>query len=157
MLTYLSIDSFEKGIVFEFLAQSFEPLMNPELEAKLRRYDDEVFENRQTVGASLFLTQDEDELVGLASWDPRQFPKAIVGYNCILPEYQGRGFGKLQALELVRRLKEVGFTEILAKTGDHPFYVPSQKMYESCGFDEIQRNIKSSDSRYGSIDYHLVL
>ena len=156
-MKYVTIDNYGTGVVFELLSRSFEPLMNLELEAKLRRYDDEIFENRQTVGASLLLTQDEDKLIGLASWDPRKFPNAIVGYNCILPEFQGKGLGKRQMLELIRQLKESGFTEMIATTGDHPFYIPSQKMYESCGFIEIQRNIKSSDSRYGSIDYHLVL
>jgi GNAT superfamily N-acetyltransferase len=93
----------------------------------------------------------------MVSWDPRRFPKAIVGYNCIVPEFQGNGFGKQQLIDLLRRLKVMRFTEVLAKTGDNPFYLASQKMYESCGFNEIQRHTASSDSRYGSIDYHLVL
>lgn len=157
MLEYLAIDSFKKGTVSKLLCQSFESLMNPEFEGKLKRYDKEIFENIETVGACIFLTQYKNELIGMASWDPRQFPKAIVGYNCILPEFRGKWFGKQQMLELVRRLKENGFTEVIATTGDHLFYVPSQKMFESCGFMEIRRNIKSSDTRYGSIDYRLVL
>ena len=127
-MKYLTIQNFEKGIVFELLSRAFEPVMNSELKAKLRRYDDEVFENPETVGACLFLSQCNNELIGLASWDPRQFPKAIVGYNCILPKFQGKGLGKQQMLELIRRLKESEFTEMIATTGDHPFYISSQKI-----------------------------
>ena len=59
-------------------------------------------------------------------------------------------------LELIRRLKANGFKELMARTGDDSFYLPSQKMYESCGFVEIRRNATSNDLRYGSIDYQLI-
>lgn len=153
-MEYLTIENFEKGIVFDLLYQAFGPLMNSEFEAKLRRYDEEVFDNPGSVGASVFLTRFDGELIGMASWDPRQFPKAIIGYNCIIPGFQGIGFGKLQLCELLNRLALEGFTEVSARTGDDSFYVPSQKMYISRGFEEINRSEKSSDPRYGSIDYH---
>ena len=156
-MDYLTIDNFEKETVFGLLSRSFEPIMNDELEAKLKRYDHEIFDYPETVGSSIFLTQFDGQLIGMASWDPRQFPKASIGYQCVVPEFQGRGLGKQQLLELLKRLKEMGFSEILAKTGDHSFYIASQKMYERCSFVETQRNAKSSDPRYGSIDYHLVL
>lgn len=157
MPDYLKIESYNRGLVFDLLYRAFKPLMNQELEGKLKQYDTEIFDNPGTVSASLFLTQLDAELIGMASWDPRQFPKAIVGYNCIVPKFQGKGFGKQQLSELLKRLKEMGFTEVLATTGDQQFYVPSQKMYESCGFTEVQRNEKSSDPRYRSIDYQLFL
>lgn len=156
-LDYLRAASFEKGTVFKLLFESFKPLMNSELKTKLKRFDKSVFDNPETVGACLFLTQSGSQLIGLVSWDPRQCPKAQVGYNCIVPEFQNNGFSKQQLWELIGRLKKNGFTEITATTGDHPFYRPAQKMYESCGFIEIQRNTKSGDLRYGSIDYYLVL
>ena len=48
MLNYFPLKSFEKGIVFDLLSLSFRPLMDAELESKLRRYDEEVFENPET-------------------------------------------------------------------------------------------------------------
>jgi hypothetical protein len=156
-MEYLTIDNFEKGVVFDLLYRAFGQLMNQEMEAKLRRFDQEVFENPETVGKCVFLTQLDNDIIGMASWDPRQFPKAVIGYNCIVPGFQGIGFGKLQLCEVLNRLALGGFTEISATTGDHPFYEPSQNMFKSCGFDEINRNETSSDPRYGSIDYHLVL
>lgn len=156
-MDYLAVDNFEKGTVFELLYRAFEPLITPELEAKLKQYDEECFSNPDTAGASLFLTRFDGELIGMASWDPRQHPKAIVGYNCILPGFQRIGFGKLQLLEVLNRLALKGFTEAAVTTGDHPFFVPSQKLYSSCGFQEVRRNNESRDPRYGSIDYHLTL
>ncbi|MBL7214673.1 MAG: GNAT family N-acetyltransferase [Phycisphaerae bacterium] len=155
-MKYLTVENVERRVVFDLLCQGFEPLMNDELRAKLKRYDEEIFNNSKTVGACVFLTQFDGKLIGMASWDPRNFPKAIVGYNCIIPEFQSIGFGELQLCELVNRLALGGFTEVSVTTGDHPFYVPSQKMYESCGFVEIQRDIKSNDPRYGSIEYQLI-
>jgi len=157
VLTYWSIDSFEKGIVFELLWRSFKPLMNPEFETKLKQYDKEVFEHTQTVGACIFLTRYENQLIGMASWDPRQFPRAIVGNNCVLPEFQGKGFGKQQMVELLRRLRTYDFVEATVTTGDHPFFIPAQKMYLSCGFQEVRRYNEGGDPRYGSIEYCLVL
>ena len=156
-MKYLTIENFEKGIVFDLLYQSFEPLMNLELEANLKRYDQEIFDNPETIGTSLFLTQFDGKRIGMASWDSRQFPKAIIGYSCILPDFQGNGFGKKQLLELLQRLRKDGFTEAIVTTGEHPFFVPSQKMYSSCGFQELRRYNEGRDPRYGSIDYNLIL
>ncbi|MEN8127410.1 MAG: GNAT family N-acetyltransferase [Planctomycetota bacterium] len=156
-MEYLTIENFEKGVVFDLLFRAFEPLMNPEFKNKLRRYDQEIFDNLKTVGASLFLTQYDGKLVGMASWDPRQFPRAIIGYNCIVPGFQHIGFGKLQLLELLNRLTRGGFTEAVVTTGEHPFFVPSQKMYSSCGFQKVRHYNEGRDPRYGSTDYHLVL
>ena len=156
-MDYLTVENFEKGAVFDLLRRAFEPLMNQELEAKLRRYDEQIFDNPDTVGACIFLTQYENELIGMASWDPRQHPKAVIGYNCIIPEFQGKGFGSTQLLELLGRFREDGFTEAIVTTGEHPFFEPSQKMYISCGFQETRRYNEGRDPRYGSIDYHLTL
>lgn len=77
-MKYLTIEHFERGVVFDLLYRAFEPLMNSELEEKLRQYDEQMFDNPDTVGACIFLTQHENELVGMASWDPRQSPRAII-------------------------------------------------------------------------------
>ncbi len=51
----------------------------------------------------------------------------------------------------------MSFTEAFVKTGDYPFYEASQKMYKSCGFEEVQRYATSSDPRHGSIEYYIAL
>jgi GNAT superfamily N-acetyltransferase len=158
MLKYSEISKYEPGVVFSLLSKSFAAILNYDLEGKFRRYDQEVFANPDTVGACIFISILNGKAVGMASWDPRKGPEiAVIGHNCILPEVQNRGLGKIQMIELISRLKRQGFKKLTVTTGDHPFYKSADKMYQSCGFTEIQRNLQSPDPRYGSVDYELIL
>lgn len=158
MLKFKQITEYEPGVVFSLLSQSFAELLNDEFERKLRRDDKEVFENPDTIGACAFISVLNSKTVGMASWDPRQGPEVgIIGYNCILPEYQGRGFGKAQIEEVLKRFNGQGFKKVIVTTGEHPFFEPAEKMYLACGFKEIRRYNEGRDPRYGSIDYEIEL
>jgi GNAT superfamily N-acetyltransferase len=158
MLRFESITKYEKGFVFSLLSQSFAELWNDELEEKMKQFDKEVFEHADTVGACAFVSTLNGKPVGMASWDPRQGPElGIIGYNCILPEYQDRGFGKAQIEEILKRLREHGFEKVIVTTGEYPFFEPAGKMYLACGFKEIRRYNEGRDPRYGSIEYKIEL
>jgi len=73
------------------------------------------------------------------AYDPRPFPEAIVGQNCIVPEYRGKGFGRLQLRHLLAMLKSKGFEKATVTTTDNPFFEPAQRMYQACGFAEVKR------------------
>lgn len=104
------------------------------------RYDRDVFQQPVTVGASVFLTRLDGAIVGFALWDPRQAPySGVIGHNCILSEYRGRGFGAEQIREVLRRFERMGIHRALATTCDHPFFVPAQRTYLVCGFREVRR------------------
>ncbi len=99
------------------------------------RFDTDVYEDPGGIGDCTFLSWLDDKLIGFASYDPRQWPTlGIIGHNGILPEYQGRGFGKLQIAEILRRFQKRRFSRAKVSTLDHPFFIPAQKMYLSCGF-----------------------
>jgi GNAT superfamily N-acetyltransferase len=158
MLKYEPVTKYKRGFIFSLLQQSFADLWNDELEKKMRQYDCDIFDNPETVGACAFITCLNGNAVGMASWDPRQGPeKAILGYNCILPEYQGKRFGTAQIKEVLGRLKTAGFKKAFVTTGQHPFFMAAVKMYPACGFKEIKRYIDGRDPRYGSIDYEIEL
>ncbi len=158
MLKFKQIIEYEPGIVFSLLSQSFGKIWNDGLEEKMKQYDREVFENPDIVGACIFISTLNGKPVGMASWDPRQGPKlGIIGYNCVLPECQGRGFGKAQIEEIIKRLKEQGFKKAFVTTGEHPFFESADKMYLACGFKETRRYNEGRDPRYGSIDYKIEL
>ncbi|MHC4260367.1 MAG: GNAT family N-acetyltransferase [Planctomycetota bacterium] len=158
MLKFEPTTKYKRGFVLSLLSQSFEELWNEQLQEKVRQFDKEIFENPDTVGACTFISTLNGQAVGMASWDPRQGPElGIIGYNCILPECRGKGFGKAQIREILRRLKEQGFRKITVTTGEHPFFSPADRMYLTCGFRETKRYNKGPDARYGSIDYELEL
>jgi GNAT superfamily N-acetyltransferase len=157
-LKFEPVANYERGIIFSLLQQSFMDIWNDEMEEKIKQYDKEVFDNPNIVGACVLITSINGEAIGMASWDPRQGPhKVILGYNCILPDFQNKGFGLVQLRETLRRLKAAGFREAAVTTGEHSFFIPAIKMYLACGFKECKRYNKGRDPRYGSIDYELEL
>ncbi|MBC8481766.1 MAG: GNAT family N-acetyltransferase [Planctomycetes bacterium] len=158
MLKFKQIAEYEPGIIFSLLKKSYEKVWNDKLEQSLRDSDKEVFENPDTVGACIFISTLNGKAVGMASWDPRQGPEVgIIGHSCVLPEFQGRGFGKEQINEILRRFKLNGFAKVLVTTGEEPFFKPARKMYLSCGFKETKRYDSCYNPPYKSIDYEIEL
>jgi GNAT superfamily N-acetyltransferase len=74
-----------------------------------------------------------------------------------LPEYQGKGFGKAQIKEILRRLKKQGFKKAFVRTGEHPFFNKAQKMYIACGFGESERYPMGDRPKCATIDYEIEL
>jgi RimJ/RimL family protein N-acetyltransferase len=158
MLKFESITKYEKGLIFSLLSQTFAELWNEKLDFKIRNFDNEAFENPDTVGACTFITTLNGQVVGMASYDPRQGPEiGIIGYNCVVTEFQGKGFGTQQIKEVLRRFGQMKFKKAAVTTGDHPFFIPAQKMYLSCGFKETKKYNDGRDPRYGSVDYEIDL
>ncbi len=135
------------------LVKSAPSLWKPE-EINWEQYDDDVFRQPQTIGACIFLTLAEGQTAGFASWDPRQRPQVgIIGHNCILPECRGRGLGRRQIQEILRRFCEMEIEKAKVSTNDHPFFVPAQHMYEACGFREVGRIPWNRDPKQSLIEY----
>jgi GNAT superfamily N-acetyltransferase len=151
VIRFTPISAHQAGIVFALLSKSWKSLWNPELENKLRNFDRDVFQNPATVGACTFVTCVAGEPVGMASYDPRQGPEVgIIGYNCVVPNHQRRGYGKQQVHEILRIFRQRHFKKAFVSTGDDPFFVPAQRMYQACGFREARREA-------GRIDYEKIL
>ncbi len=118
------------------------------------RFDSDIYKNPATMGECTFLSWWGDQLVGFASYDPRQWPSlGIIGHNGILPLYRGRGFGRQQIAEILRRFQKLGFERAKVSTLDHPFFVPAQRMYLSCGFYESGRIPWKGSPKYRLIEY----
>jgi len=146
ILQFKSIHNQEPGILSSLLFESYADLIEsdpihwkPE-ESNWNEFDRDAFGNPETVGAYVFLSWHGQELVGFASFDPRQRPLCgIIGHNCILPEFRGKGFGKQQVNEILDRFIIFGIRTAKVTTNDNPFFIPAQRMYKSCGFQEIFR------------------
>ena len=157
-LAFTPISEHLPGTIFSLLRESYAPLWNERMEANYRKVDQDTFENPDTIGACTFITCLNDEPIGFACYDPRPGPEsAIIGHNCILPTYQGRGFGRQQIAEILRRLREREFHKVTVTTSDHPFFVPAQKLYLACRFREVRRFNQTPDSECLTIEYQINL
>jgi ribosomal protein S18 acetylase RimI-like enzyme len=136
----------ERGIIADLLKNSYRELVlsNPGIwgpeEKKWEEFDQGIFEHPDSVGSCVFLTWIGKRIAGFGSYDPRHGPDfGIMGHNCILPEFRGRGHVKQQLLEILRRLQSMSIKRAKASTGSHPFFIPARRMYISCGFIEVGR------------------
>jgi GNAT superfamily N-acetyltransferase len=164
MLTFTPISLYHPGALADLIKESYAVLVkdSPEYwEAEKENWEDfdrQAFAHPDSVGKCVFVSVLDDRPVGLASYDPRQEPRyGIVGQNCILPEFRGRGFGKLQILEVLRRLKDRGIATAQVTTSEHPFFAPARKMYESLGFQEVRRFPGGPDPGYSVIELEMPL
>lgn len=143
-ITFSPIHTQKPGIVLSLLENSYRTFLEsiPELWAQERAEWAELDRLAFSLqGNWIFLTRKAGEIIGLASFDPRGFPLAVVGHNCILPAFRGNGYGKLQLRELIRVIRERRFTKVRVSTGDHDYFIPAQRMYVSCGFKEVRRGV----------------
>lgn len=159
MVEFATIDGERPGVIAALLRASYaelvaaDPRWNQEA-ANWDEYDREVFGHPGTVGACLFVSRVEGVLAGFGSWDPRQRPACgIVGHNCVLPPLRGRGIGRLQIEEILRRFRVLGIGSARVSTLDHPFFAPAQRMYASCGFRELRRIPWDRDPGYHVVEY----
>lgn len=138
----MPLDDWPRGTISGLLEESYSVLLDdlpPEKVSELRRdwddYDESVILEADTVGAAGFMTLLDGDPVGFGSWDPRRWPEVgRVGHNCIIPEHQRRGYGRLQVEEILRRLRALGFARIQVRTDEHPFFEAARRIYDNCGF-----------------------
>ncbi len=162
-LCFTAFAGHEPGTILSLLSHSYAAYLalDPEAArtwpADWATYDWEVFQHTDTVGACGFVTCLDGEPVGFASWDPRGYPTAVIGHNCILPAFQGHGYGTAQIRRVLELLQARGFRQARVTTGDHPFFLPAQRMYEACGFREVARGHGDPRVSLPTIGYELWL
>jgi GNAT superfamily N-acetyltransferase len=160
MIEFKKFGKYHEGIIFSLLSRSYQAYFqyDPKIEAVWKQawaeYDQSVFENPETVGASGFISSIGGCVIGFASWDPRQYPCGVIGHNCVLPKFRGKGYGVAQVKEVLRILKGSGFREVEVTTGAHEFFQPAQKVYKACGFEELERGFVDENSFYGTVTYN---
>ena len=132
---------FERGTIFNLLskAYSFDEKWLQECEEKWREDDNFFFDNLQIADKYSFITTCNGEAIGFAVYDPRNIPEyAIIGDNCIIPEYKGKGYGILQLQELINRITKNSVNKIFVSTNFD--LIPAQKMYERVGFVKLDNS-----------------
>jgi GNAT superfamily N-acetyltransferase len=145
MIKYKKIAEFERGILYRFLCESYEDLLSAmpdyinEYKRNWEKFDLDAFNNPYTIGQCILVSVLDESPIGFVSWDPRRFPeKGEIGQNCIIPDYRGKGYGKLQIQKVLSIFQEELAESIIVTTADHPFFDTAKKMYLSCGFKESE-------------------
>jgi GNAT superfamily N-acetyltransferase len=145
MIDFKTIDNFKHGLIQSILKKSYAKFIDCFPNDKERFYeqweqeDRDAFSNPHTIGKYLFFACLKDFPIGYCSWDERQNPVGIIGQNCILPEYQGQGYGRKQIELIINIFNDKNFNEIRVITGEHEFFIPAQRIYKNYGFKERQR------------------
>lgn len=146
MLSFRPITEYQPGILLNMLVRSYasfaesEPDIVAGWQEDWKAVDELAFAYPDTIGCCFFISTLDGEPVGFASYDPRQAPEVgIVGHNCIVPEYRGRGFGKLQVAEILRHFKHREILKAVVSTCDQPCFIPAQRQYLANGFEEERR------------------
>lgn len=159
MLKFISFSEYQRGTLVSLLSQSYADYFqfDPNCELAWKRaweeYDLAVFEHPDTVGSCGYITAHKNQVIGFASWDPRQFPIGVIGHNCVLPEFRGNSYGNQQIIEVIRNLRGKDFVKAQATTGEHSFFESAKRMYKSCGFIEVGRGNSDEYSDFGTITF----
>ncbi len=163
-IEFTAASAHRPGTIGLILSRSYEPLIAAGCLSRIvpsekwPAFDREVYENPDTVGRCVFVTLVDGRIVGFASWDARCGPQSgVIGHNCILPSFRGRGYGRAQIREVLRRFRVLGMHKAVVSTGDDPFFLPAQRMYEACGFVEVARFPCGPDCTCGMVTYELDL
>lgn len=159
ILTFEPVSRFSPGDLADIIGRSYAGLLEKWPDPWEREhenwedFDRQAFAHPDTVGRCVFVSRLEQRPVGLGSYDPRPGPSyAVIGQNCVLPEYRGRGFGRRQILEIFRRFGAENVRAARVTTSEHPFFLPALRMYGDLGFQEIRRLTGGPDPRYRLIE-----
>ncbi len=130
-----------QGFDWEMFARAFD------------EFDQQIFSNEGVMKCT-FVTVVDGVPIGVGSFDPRGKPEyGDIGHNCIIPEYQGRGYGQQQIREILLRIKEGGIRKARVSTSLDPFFSSARKMYEQCGFIQTRTFISKSYPKWEMVEY----
>lgn len=152
-IEFQKINHFPKGTLYRLLcaAYAYDRRYQNTNDANWHEADRFFYENPSVADSCGLITVLEEEAIGFACWDPRGLPAcAEIGHNCISPGYKGRGYGKLQLQEALKRIRMRDPQKIIVTTNID--LIPARHMYESAGFTAV-RTWKSK--HFEHIDYEL--
>lgn len=140
-IVFEKLSNFNRGILYNLLSAAYSFNHNYEDAYKEKWLaDDKFFFDDLSIGDKYcFITTLNGQAIGFLAWDPRNLPEyAIIGDNCIIPKYKGKGYGKFQLQEAVKRITQNDVKKIFVSTNND--LIPAQKMYEGVGFVRLEHS-----------------
>lgn len=152
-IKFRKFTDFERGIMYDILADaySFDEKYNECWNDNWRESDSFFFDNPDIADKYGFVTCLDKKPIGFICWDPRNHPQYVeIGHNGIRTKYKGKGLGKKQLLEALRRIKDYqGLKEIRVCTNSNLIAAGN---YESVGFTLYNSERNNSGSAFSG-DY----
>lgn len=149
MIEYKKITDFPRGTMYEILsdAYSYDERNKLVFDDNWHESDNFFYNNPEIADKYGMVTCLDGYPIGFVVWDPRQSPDYVeIGHNAIREAYKRKGYGHIQLLEAIRRIKEYeGLKRIIVCTNSN-FVAP--KNYESVGFTLYDRKENNTDSAY---------
>ena len=134
-IEFRKITDFNRGIMYDILkdAYSFDERCAICWDENWKQSDAFFFDNPDIADKYGFVTCYKGEPIGFICWDPRNRPEYVeIGHNGIRTKYKGKGFGKAQLSEAVRRIKEYEELKEIRVCTNRNLIAP--RNYESVGF-----------------------
>lgn len=160
-IEFRKISHFDREILYQLLvdAYSFDEKCRQCWDKEWKEFEDFFFDNLEIADKYGFITVLNGEPIGHISWDPRNRPKYVeIGHNCIATKYKGKGYGRKQLIEAVRRIRQYdNLQKIIVTTNE--LLVPAQKNYERVGFELVQRRKNYDRAAFSGdfMDYEMKL
>jgi len=134
-IEFRRITDFPRGTLYDILkdAYAFDPRCAQCWDEDWRQSDAFFFDHPDIADRYGLVTCLHGEPIGFITWDPRNRPEYVeIGHNGIRTAHKGRGIGKAQLKEALRRIREYeGLKEIRVCTNGN---LIAPRNYESAGF-----------------------
>ena len=144
-IKFHKFSDFERIKFSDLLADAYsfdKNLVNNEID-RWRENDNFFYDHvgLETADTCCVITVLNNEIIGFICWDPRNLPEyATIGDNCIITKHKGKGYGKLQLQEAIKRIVQNGGEKAFVTTNSCDGFIPARKMYESVGFKQINNS-----------------
>ena len=160
MIEFRKFSDFPRGTLYDILADaySFDERNRQIWGEEWKGSDDFFYDNPEIADKYGFVTCLDGRPIGFVTWDPRHRPDYVeIGHNGIRERCKGRGYGRLQLEEALRRIKRYeGLKRIIVCTNGN-LVAPGN--YESVGFVLYDRKPNRTESAYSGdyLYYEMIL
>lgn len=160
MIEFKKISDFPRGTLYDILrdAYSYDARNAWLWDANWRETDDFFCDHPEIADQYGLVTCLDEEPIGFVTWDPRHRPDYVeIGHNGIRERYKRRGYGHMQLMEALRRIRAYeGLKRIIVGTNAN---LAAPRNYESAGFALYDRRPNDTESAYTGdyLYYEIVL
>ena len=149
MVEFRTLADFPRGTMFDLLcdAYAYDPRNRMIWEENWKESDAFFYDNPAIAQKYSIVTCADGQPIGFVTWDPRHCPDHVeIGHNGVRGAYKRRGYGKMQLMEALRRIKEdEGLQRIIVGTNSNLIAV---RNYESAGFMLYDRKPNDTETAF---------